>query len=404
LEGNQQYYQLEKAQMIRNNKAQSMITVMLLLMILGTIVTLIVSSTITDTRKLLVQKSYERAYSLSEQFLTKLVSGNVLGASLGDINGIFIGSNGADNCSIGFVGANSVSDYVSSVDLSCNRVGSNTDSIVNCTRTPEVAGKSLKIQTDEPVILDYSKRTLDYNVISSTNPKIYLIFKNSEAVQVSYKYEETIGGVVTPKSVSFIVSSNQNKYPGSILFPNGSNAPTVPTYPQSLVDIVNKPNSTVINKITATSDAVTATLSSVTGSLTEIKSMYIDLKNLATNIKIDNNHTAKSLEVKFLESTDFNTSPTIIDFAIHNEGFSIDTQKELAYQFHKFKCSAYDSAYDGQTDQYGGTGTTKGFGSARLEAYIPINKALPDFFDYSLFVGGGLGGSNPSGYPVQINK
>ena len=47
--------------MIKGNKAQSMITVMLLLMILGVIVNLIVSSTITDTRKLLVQKSYERA-------------------------------------------------------------------------------------------------------------------------------------------------------------------------------------------------------------------------------------------------------------------------------------------------------------------------------------------------------
>jgi len=175
--------------MIRNNKAQSMITVMLLIMILGVIVTLIVSSTITDTRKLLVQKSYERAYSLSEQFLTKLVSGNVLGATLGDINGIFVGSNGADNCSVGIIGASTINDYVSSVDLSCNRVGSSKDSLISCARTPEIRGMALKIQTDEPVILDYSRRALDYNTITTSNPKIYLKFKKEEAIQVSYKYE-----------------------------------------------------------------------------------------------------------------------------------------------------------------------------------------------------------------------
>lgn len=390
--------------MIRNNKAQSMITVMLLIMILGVIVTLIVSSTITDTRKLLVQKSYERAYSLSEQFLTKLVSGNVLGATLGDINGIFVGSNGADNCSVGIIGASTINDYVSSVDLSCNRVGSSKDSLISCARTPEIRGMALKIQTDEPVILDYSRRALDYNTITTSNPKIYLKFKNAEAIQVSYKYEETIVGVVTPKSVSFIVSSNQTLYPGSIPIPTGSNKPLTPTYPQSLVDIVNKSGNTVLNPIPSDASGIVGeTISSISGS--NAKSLYIDLENLATNVKFDNNHKAKSLQIKFLGSTDFNSSPTVVDFAIHNEGFNPASQPELAYQFHKYKCSAFDSAYEVDNSEYGqNVNASKGFGSARLEAFVPINKALPDFFDYSLFVGGGIGGNSTTGYPVIINK
>jgi len=382
--------------MIRNNKAQSMITIMLLLMILGVVVTLIVSSTLTDTRKLLVQKSYERAYSLSEQYLTKLVQGNVLGAGDDVVNGVLVGNTDANTCSLN--PDTVTNDYTPSIVASCNGVGISSGSIVNCTRTTEIFGKSLKIQTDEPVNIDYSKLTLSYDAIDSANPKIYLRYKNADAVQITYKYEETVAGITSPKSVSFIISTN-NAYTGAVNIPSTL---TTPSSSQTLVDIVNKSGNTVINTLASTvlSTSVDATLNSIQG--TGLIDFYIDVKKLASNVKITNDHYAKSVQIKFLGSVPVNGSPSIVDFAIHNEGFDQINQKELAFQFHKFKCDAFDSAYD--NTEYGGNTSSKGFGSARLEAFVPINKALPDFFDYSLFVGGGKGGNSVNGYPVIINK
>jgi len=387
--------------MIRNNKAQSMITVMLLIMILGVIVTLIVSSTITDTRKLLVQKSYERAYSLSEQYLTKIVLGDVLGASEGTINGVLVGNTNGNTCSVNTT--SNVTNYTTPIIVSCRGTGSDQSSIVNCTRTTEIFGKSLKIQTDEPINIDYSKISLSYaDMNSSTPPRIYLRYKNADAAQITYKYEETIAGSNYPKSVSFIISTNPN-YSGALPI---STAITTPTYPQSLVDIVNKPGSRVINLPSTSpsiSQSITDTLNSIQG--TGLIDLYIDVKNLAANVKTTDSHFAKSIQIKFLRSIGLNESPGIVDFAMYNQGFNETNQKELAFQFHKFKCDAFDSAYD--TTNLGDevlNSSSKGFGSARLEAFVPINKALPDFFDYSLFVGGGIGGNSTTGYPVIINK
>lgn len=407
--GNQHYYQLGKVPMIRNNKAQSMITVMLLLMILGVIVTLIVSSTLTDTRKLLVQKSYERAYSLAEQYLTKIINGNVLGAGSNNVSSILTGSASSGLCTP--ISTN-ITDYTSSVNTECKGVGSDNASIVNCSRTPEVMGMALKIQPDEPVNLDYSKNSVSgafipFNLamIQSASPKIYLRYKNADAVQVTYKYEETISGVSVPKSVSFIISTNQEAFPGALPIPSNVSAP------DALTNIVNKTGSLgpVIKTVSdsSPSQSILDALSSVSG--ISIKELSIDLYQLASNIKIDGNHTAKSLQIKFLKTTDINTSPGVVEFAIYHDyrsgGVTPPNEQQFAFQFHKYKCNAFDSAYD-STNTDGGTeeSKTKGFGSARLEAYIPINKALPDFFDYSLFVGGGVGGNSATGYPVIINK
>jgi len=390
--------------MIKNNKAQSMITIMLLIMVLGVVVTLIVSSTITDTRKLLVQKSYERAYSLSEQYLTKIISGNVLGASQTTINGVLVGDHTATTC--GVVPASNTTDYTPSIEMACNGVGSDNNSIVNCTRTPEIFGKSLKIQPDEPVNLDYSKNPVSggsyvpFNLtnIQTASPKIYLRYKNADAVQVTYKYTELIGGLNIPKSVSFVVSDDQTNFPGAVPVPSNISSPT------ALADIVNKGNPVIKDVATSSPSAnIQETLGSITG--LSIKEFYIDLNSLASNIKLDINHTAKSLQIKFLKTTQYDSSPAVVEFAIHQSGNFPADQQQFTFQFHKFKCDAFDSAYG--TTSLGDEITTTpstGFGSARLEAFVPINKALPDFFDYSLFVGGGIGGNSSNGYPVIINK
>lgn len=386
--------------MIKGNKAQSMITVMLLLMILGVIVTLIVSSTITDTRKLLVQKSYERAYSLSEKYLTKLVSGNVLGVSSEQISSA-LGESNSNSCN--YDENATINDYTTPVGLTCNGVGTDTSSIVKCSRETSVGAKSLKIQTDEPVVLDYSKQpssSITYNDLTTIHPKVHIRYSNAEAVQITYKYTENISNVTTPLSTTFIISNDDAYYTGAIKVPNGSNSPTVPTYPQTLVDIVNKGGATVVNPFTSVTTDITDTLNSIP--LAGSSQFTLDIEKLALNVKSPTStlHTVKSIQIKFLSKT-----PTVVDFSIYHEGnFNLGTQKEVAYQFHRFKCNAFDSAYDSQTDLYGGTGSNTGFGSARLEAYTPINKALPDLFDYSLFVGGGVGGNSTNGYPVIINK
>lgn len=391
--------------MIKGNKAQSMITVMLLLMILGVIVTLIVSSTITDTRKLLVQKSYERAYSLSEKYLTKLVSGNILGVSSEQISSA-LGESNSNSCD--YDETATITDYTTPVGLTCNAVGTDASSIVKCARETSVGAKSLKIQTDEPVVLDYSKQpssSITYNDLTNIHPKVHIRYSNAEAVQITYKYTEDISNVTTPLSASFIISNDDAYYVGAIKVPTGSNNPTVPTYPQTLVDIVNKGGGnsgpTVVNPFTSTDEDIIATLNSIpqVGS----NQFTLDIEKLALNIKSPSStlHTVKSIQIKFLSKT-----PTVVDFSIYHEGsFNLGTQKEVAYQFHRFKCNAFDSAYD--TTNIGEEVTSSsstGFGSARLEAYVPINKALPDLFDYSLFVGGGVGGNSANGYPVIINK
>lgn len=394
--------------MIKNNKAQSMITVMLLIMVLGIIVTLVVSSTITDTRKLLVQKSYERAYSLAEQYLSKIVIGNVLGAGYNNISSVLTGSPNSGQCTMGIQGSSTVTDYSSSVNAECKGVGSDLASIVSCTRTPEVMGMALKIQPDEPINIDYSKNStsgsyIPFNLekIQTASPKIYLKYKNADAVQITYKFEETISGQAIPKTVSFIVSTNQTDFPGALPIPSNIATPT------ALVDIVNKNGNPVIKVISNPSESINDTLKSISGA--SIQEFYVDLYQLASNVKIDANHTAKSLQIKFLKTTQLNTSPGVVELAIHHDYFGgapiPANEQQFAYQFHKYKCNAFDSAYDPTNQDFNGTDvTSKGFGSARLEAFVPINKALPDFFDYSLFVGGGLGGNSFNGYPVIINK
>jgi len=387
--------------MIKNNKAQSMITVMLLIMVLGVVVTLIVSSTLTDTRKLLVQKSYERAYSLAEQYLTKIITGNVLGAGSSNISSILTGSAVSEQCSP--VSSN-VTDYTPSVNTECKGVGSDLASIVSCTRTPEVMGMALKIQPDEPVNIDYSKKGIsgsyvpfNLSMIQTASPRIYLRYKNADAVQITYKYEETIGGLSVPKSISFIVSDNQAYYVGALAVPSNISSP------DALKNIVNKTGDPVIKVVSSLPDTIKATLDSI--GVINTKEFYIDLNLLATNIMIDNNHTAKSLQIKFLKTTPINESPGVVEFAVYqdyqNGGAIPPNEEQFAYQFHKYKCNAFDSAYNTNLEN---DESSKGFGSARLEAFVPINKALPDFFDYSLFVGGGVGGNSTNGYPVIINK
>jgi hypothetical protein len=220
---------------------------------------------------------------------------------------------------------------------------------------------------------------------------VYVRYKSAQAAQVIYKYTEVVGGVTTDKSVSFIISTNTNYTNGVPISSNITESSS--GYTQTLVDIVNKSSNTVVGELGSPVSAITEALDSIDTSNT---TFVIDVKKLYTNVKnvAATGHTANSLQFKFL-----NTAPTIVEFAMYTDGFNLTSQKEMAYQFHKYVCQAFDSA-QATTDSV----QTSGLGSAKLETYTAINKSLPDLFDYSLFVGGGINGAKLDGYQVIINK
>ncbi|MEI6462175.1 MAG: hypothetical protein WCO33_00715 [bacterium] len=386
---------------IVNNKAQSLVSIMLFVMVLGIIVTLIIASSITDTKRLVSQKSYERAYSLSDSYMSKILSytGEVFGASttgegLNSIPGILEAGNTNLSCQYTegqALDATVISNLYNKVTFQCSYAGQNQDSQVTCTQMPVGYGLSMAGVKDKKM-----KINLTGVEVGASSPKLAFLFNNSDALLFNFVYTKVAGnGKTIYQNYMFGVKDNSaTGYTGMVAI-NTTGATQVITYPTgSIID------SSVVKVYNSSSDVADAGIRAAFNGSAEDNSpaFLLDIDALANKVYTSeavSGGLMKSLTVSFLnkEYTNAKYSIAQIDFPTNNH---LDTQ------FQRTSCKTLDAAV------ISGTTLTSGFGAAELETYRPINKTVAGILDYSLFIGrenpDGSTTPIPEGYGASLNK
>jgi len=362
---------------IKNNKGQSLISVMLFVMVLGIIVTLIIASSITDTKRLISQKSYERAYSLADSYLSKILanSGEVFGASTVNLQNTLEKGNEFLACEYKdptVVDGNLISanKYVK-VNFECNAAGPNKDSNISCTQEPVGYGFAMAGVKDK-------KMKINLDGIGSSSPKLNFMFSNADALMFNLVYTRVIGGAVKYENFMFGVrTSSATGYTGMTVIDN-STAQQGITYPTaSNIDTVV--DSTVIHAISGTIVDSDLTNSFYDSLPTKSPVFVLDIAKLAEERANSYLATpAPTLTLKSLTVSFLNKDYTNAKYSVVQEGFP--TTNHLDTQFQRTSCKALDSAV------LSSTSLTAGFGAAELETYRPINKTVAGILDYSLFI------------------
>ena len=317
-----------------NKKGFSLIAVMLLVAIIGILVTLIIASTVTDTKKLLVETSNLRAYSLAENYLSQIVSndddkvfkdGDLLKSSLGN------------TCEI----------KTEEKEFTCNSVGSLKDSEVICSKENSKSTYSLKVP-----INDSLKLGLKGAEPTTTNPFITKIaFTNADGIMIILKYIDVNGRLA---NYNFTVFKENTSYITGSSIVNGNRIISLVT------DLSGSGSNTVLASVTESSDTFLQIANSSTGAF------EINLNNLIKKPYI-NSRVLESLQIIPMK----NTPGTAL--------LSVELDKYLpSYesQFNLYKCRGND----------GGEGNTSGLSSVELTVSIPKEKSPLPLLDYSLYL------------------
>jgi len=331
-----------------NKKGFSLIAVMMLVAIIGILVTLIIASTLTDTRKLIVETSNLRAYSLAENYLSQIVSG--------EDDNIF-----NDDQKLKDSLGNTCEIKTEDKEFVCSELGSNKDSQAICSIESSKSTYSLKVP-----INDSLKLGLKGAMPNATTPFITKIaFSNADGVMIILKYiDRNDYGKLA--NYNFTVFKENTSYIGGSSFVQG-------------------------NRIVGIIDPLSGTGSSaVISSVTEGSSTFLDIANSSTGafeINLNNLLKKSFIGSSTLESIQIipmkNTPGTAL--------LSVELDKYLpAYesQFNLYKCKGND----------GGEGNTTGLSSVELNVSIPKEKSPLPLLDYSLYL------TAPSGKEVYLSK
>jgi len=315
-------------------KGFSLIAVMMIVAIIGILVTLIIAATVTDTRKLLVETSNLRAYSLAENYLSQIVSN--------DDNKVF-----SDDQKLKDSLGNTCEIRTADKDFVCSELGSNKDSQAICSIETSKSTYSLKVP-----INDSLKLGLKGAQPTNTNPFITKIaFSNADGVMIILKYIDGNGRLA---NYNFTIFKDNTSY---IL----GNSKVEGNRFVSIIDPLSGTGSSIV-------------LSSVT----EGSSTFLDIANSSTGafeINIYNLIKKSYIGASVIESLQIipmkNTPGTAL--------LSVELDKYLpAYesQFNLYKCKGND----------GGEGNTSGLSSVELNVSIPKEKSPLPLLDYSLYL------------------
>lgn len=331
-----------------NKKGFSLIAVMLLVALIGILVTLIIASTVTDTRKLLVETSNLRAYSLAENYLSQIVSneddkvfkdGGLLKSSLGN------------TCEI----------KTEEKEFTCSSLGNLKDSEVICSKENSKSTYSLKVP-----INDSLKLGLKGAEPSVANPFITKIaFTNADGVMIILKY-------IDKNNSQRLANYNFTVFKENTSYISGSSIVSGNRIISLVTDLSGTGSNTVLASVTESSDTFLQIANSSTGAF------EINLNTLIKKAYI-NSTTLESLQIIPMK----NTPGTSL--------LSVELDKYLpSYesQFNLYKCRGND----------GGEGNTSGLSSVELTVSIPKEKSPLPILDYSLYL------TAPSGKEVYLSK
>lgn len=320
---------------------------MMLVAIIGILVTLIIASTVTDTRKLLVETSNLRAYSLAENYLSQIVSneddkvfkdGELLNDTLGN------------TCEI----------TTEEKEFRCSALGNLKESEVICSKESSKSTYSLKVP-----INDSLKLGLKGAEPSVTTPFITKIaFSNADGVMIILKYLDKRSGKLS--NYNFIIFKENISYIYGSSIVKGNKIISLTS------DLGGTGPATVINSVTEASDTFLQIANSSTGAF------EINLNNLIKKSFIDST-VLESLQIIPMK----NTPGTAL--------LSVELNKYLPNyenQFNLYKCKGNDGA----------EGNTSGLSSVELTVSIPKEKSPLSLLDYSLYL------TAPSGKEVYLSK
>jgi len=329
----------------KNKKGFSLIAVMLLVALIGILVTLIIASTVTDTKKLLIETSNLRAYSLAENYLSQIVSneddkvfkdGELLNDTLGN------------TCEI----------TTEDKEFSCSALGNLNDSQVICSKENSKSTYSLKVP-----INDSLKLGLKGAETSVSTPFITKIaYSNADGVMIILKY---LNGDRLANYNFTIFKENTSYISGSSIV-NSNRIISLTT------DLSGSGANAVISPITEGSDTLIQIANTSNGAF------EINLNNLLKKSFINSNKL-ESLQIIPMKNTPGNAL------------LSVELDKYLPNyenQFNLYKCRGND----------GGDGNTSGLSSVELTVSIPKEKSPLPLLDYSLYL------TAPSGKEVYLSK
>ena len=320
---------------------------MMLVAIIGILVTLIIASTVTDTRKLLVETSNLRAYSLAENYLSQIVSneddkvfkdGDLLTDTLGN------------TCEI----------TTEEKEFKCNALGNLKDSEVICSKENSKSTYSLKVP-----INDSLKLGLKGAEPSTSNPFLTKIaYTNADGIMIILKYIDKTSGRLL--NYNFTIFKENTAYISGSSIVNGNRIISL------VSDLSGTGTNTVVSSVTEASDTFLQIANSSTGAF------EINLNNLIKKSFI-NATTLESLQIIPMK----NTPGTAL--------LSVELDKYLpSYenQFNLYKCKGNDGA----------DGNTSGLSSVELTVSLPKEKSPLPLLDYSLYL------TAPSGKEVYLSK
>jgi type II secretory pathway pseudopilin PulG len=327
-------------------KGFSLIAVMMLVAIIGILVTLIIAATVTDTRKLLVETSNLRAYSLAENYLSQIVSN--------EDNKVF-----NDDQKLKDSLGNTCSIRTADKDFVCSELGNNKDSEVICSIESSKSTYSLKVP-----INDSLKLGLKGAEPTNTNPFITKIaFSNADGVMIILKYIDRSG---------VLMNYNFTVFKDNISYILGSSKVEGNRFASIIDPLSGTGSSVVLSSVTEGSNTFLDIANTSTGAF------EINLYNLLKKSHI-NSTTLESLQIIPMKNTPGNAL------------LSVELDKYLpAYesQFNLYKCKGND----------GGEGNTSGLSSVELNVSIPKEKSPLPLLDYSLYL------TAPTNKEVYLSK
>lgn len=355
---------------MRNNKAQSLISVMLFIVVISIIVTLIIASSISDTKRLIAEKSYQKTYAIAEKYLSTIVfkdlSEDVFGLSDTDFASLINTENIA--CA-----------FDASVENTKTFMCTSGDHKLTCSKQLKNYMLAAKLQTDKPlrINLENASVRVPYNMVGSPDTHTFINIRFADVTGVNFQVKYTINNVL--KSINFGIanSGDYNNFDNVDVsgYAPSSQGLTIPT--RKVDGTTGSLN--VSNQVFNTTSYSSQVQKDLVDNSLNIENSYsfgVDLTMLQRNLEetigaTTYQATLNSMDINFLD-----VASGTATFSISLDRFNPNTD----LQFNRYSCKGYDLEADASNIISGS------FSSVDLESYTPNTKATLPIFNYGLFL------------------